>query len=214
MRSPTWFRLLQMGIGVVSIIASMIVIAYPNLAVFTIIILISIVLLIVGIERIITGLLSSSPSPLSSSLLPPISSGSSWLSIYLARSSRLINIGLGILAIAFAIVALAFPIFAAGFLIALVSFALLFSGIARIIHGGILEGGQRKDIPVWSRVFRIGVGALSIALSVIVIAFPTFGIFFLALILSVALLINGIEMIFLATTGRKLTGEDASNMLP
>ena len=213
MRSPTWFRLLQMGIGIVSIIASMIVIAYPNLAVFTIIILISIVLLIVGIERIITGLLSSSPSP-SSSLLPPISSGSSWLSIYLTRSSRLINIGLGILAIAFAIVALAFPIFAAGFLIALVSFALLFNGIARIIHGGILEGGQRKDIPVWSRVFRIGVGALSIALSIIVIAFPTFGIFFLALILSVALLINGIEMIFLATTGRKLTGEDESNILP
>jgi uncharacterized membrane protein HdeD (DUF308 family) len=55
-------------------------------------------------------------------------------------------------------------------------------------------------------VLTIGIGVLSIILAVIIIVSPALGIFFLALVLSVALLINGVEMIILGITGRRLEG--------
>jgi uncharacterized membrane protein HdeD (DUF308 family) len=61
---PTWFRLLEISIGVLSVMLSMLAIAYPGLAVFSIIVLISILLLIIGIERVVIGMLSySRPYP-------------------------------------------------------------------------------------------------------------------------------------------------------
>src|SRR5215207_7047080 len=57
---PAWFRLLQVGIGTLSIILSMLAIAYPGLAAFSVIVLISIILLIIGIERVVIGMLSYS----------------------------------------------------------------------------------------------------------------------------------------------------------
>lgn len=128
---PTWFRILQIGIGAVSVILSMLAIAYPGLAVFSIIVLISIVLLIIGIERVIIGMLSySRPYPDEQQSV----SASFFSSFFIGRrSSPFTNIGLGIIAIALAIVALAFPLIATGVLIALVSFGLILTGVARII---------------------------------------------------------------------------------
>src|SRR5215218_2301774 len=128
---PTWFRLLQIGIGALSVILSMLAIAYPGLAVFSIIVLISIVLLIIGIERVVIGMLSYS-KPYSKEQQSV--STSFFSSFFIGRrSSPFTNIGLGIIAIALAIVALAFPLIATGVLIALVSFGLIFTGIAIII---------------------------------------------------------------------------------
>src|SRR5829696_9919740 len=129
---PTWFRLLQIGIGALSIILSMLAIAYPGLAAFSVIVLISIILLIIGIERVVIGMLSysrhySNEQSVTSSFFSSFFIG--------RRSSPFTNIGLGIIAIALAIVALAFPLIATGVLIALVSFGLIFTGIARIIQG-------------------------------------------------------------------------------
>ena len=57
---PAWFRLLQVGIGALSIILSMLAIAYPGLAAISVIVLISVILLIIGIERVVIGMLSYS----------------------------------------------------------------------------------------------------------------------------------------------------------
>jgi uncharacterized membrane protein HdeD (DUF308 family) len=64
----------------------------------------------------------------------------------------------------------------------------------------------RRSISKWYKVLTIGIGVLSIILAVIIIVSPALGIFFLALVLSVALLINGAEMIILGITGRRLEG--------
>src|SRR5215204_347085 len=202
---PTWFRLLQIGIGTLSIILSMLAIAYPGLAAFSVIVLISIILLIIGIERVVIGMLSysrphSNEQSVTSSLLSAFFIG--------RRSSPFTNIGLGIIAIALAIVALAFPLIATGVLIALVSFGLIFTGIARIIQGLAIRyyDKTRRSISKWYNVLTIGIGVLSITLAIIIIVSPALGIFFLALVLSIALLINGIEMIILGITGRRLEG--------
>jgi uncharacterized membrane protein HdeD (DUF308 family) len=119
---------------------------------------------------------------------------------YRKSSSRFSNIGLGALAIAFSILVMAFPIFSTIFLIFLGGFALLFNGIARIIQG---VGGQ--GISGWSRVFLIGVGILSIVISELVIAHPIgFGVRLLVVIMSLALMIIGIEMTAIGTAGRQI----------
>ena len=49
-KAPTWLRVLQISIGAISIILSGYVLAQPGLAIFTVIRILSIVLLFVGIE--------------------------------------------------------------------------------------------------------------------------------------------------------------------
>jgi uncharacterized membrane protein HdeD (DUF308 family) len=174
-KSPNWLRYVQVGLGAISIILSIVILTYPGIAIYTIILMLSIASLIIGIERIATGI-----SPL------------------LSRSSRIVNIGLGALAIAVALAVISFPVFTAGFLVTLVAISLLFVGIARIV-----QGARIKDAPGWSRGFMVGVGMLSIAVSLLVIAHPiSFGVVLLGFVISIALLINGIQMIALGIGGR------------
>lgn len=186
-KTPTWLRILQIGIGAISIVLSGYVLAYPGLAIFTAIQILSIVLLIVGIERIAVGTFSP---------------------YHKKSSSRFSNIGLGVLVIVFSILVMAFPLFSILFLIFLGGFALLFNGIARIMQG---VGGQ--GISGWSRAFLVGVGVLSIAISGLLIAHPIgFGVRLLAVIMSLVLIIIGIEMISTGTVGRRIAGTRPSEV--
>ncbi|MGC2425969.1 MAG: DUF308 domain-containing protein [Nitrososphaeraceae archaeon] len=174
-KSPNWLRYIQVGLGAISIILSIAILTHPGIAVYTIILMLSIALLIIGIERIATGI---APLP--------------------SRSSRIANIGLGALAIAVALVVISFPVFTAGLLVTLAAISLLFVGISRIV-----QGVRNKDAPGWSRGFMVGVGVLSIAVSLLVIAHPiSFGVVLLGFMISIALLINGIQMIALGIGGR------------
>ena len=170
---------MQISIGVISIILSGYVLLYPGIAVLAAVQILSIVLLIVGIERIAISIFSP---------------------YHRKSSARFGNIGLGALAIAFSILIVAFPIFSILFLIFLGGFALLFNGIARIIQ---VVGGQGTSR--WSRAFLVGVGILSIVISGLVIAHPIgFGVRLLVVIMSLALMIIGIEMIAIGTGGRQI----------
>jgi uncharacterized membrane protein HdeD (DUF308 family) len=185
-KSPNWLRYVQVGLGAISIILSIVILAFPGIAVYTIIQILSIALLIIGIERIATGI---APLP--------------------NRSSRIANIGLGALAIAVALAVISFPVFTAVILVTLAAISLLFVGIARIV-----QGVKNKDAPGWSRGFMVGVGVLSIAVSLLVIAHPvSFGVVLLGLMISIALLINGIQMIALGIGGRmRYRGSEIGNM--
>jgi uncharacterized membrane protein HdeD (DUF308 family) len=175
-KSPNWLRVAQVGLGAISIILSIIVLTFPGVAIYSVIVLLSIALLMVGIERIAIGIAA-----------PLIKS----------KSSRATNIGLGVLAIIFASIVMSFPIHTAAFLIFLGAYALLFNGIARIVQGAI-----NKNISGWYRGFLIGVGVLSIAVSTLVLAHPiSFGVPLLAAIISIATLITGIEMISVGLVG-------------
>jgi uncharacterized membrane protein HdeD (DUF308 family) len=123
-RSPAWMRALRIGIGAVSIALSLVAIVYPGLAVETAVLVISVILLIVGIEQIVGGM-------------------------FLYRNQRAAHVAIGILVIiALAVAAIAFPVFfAALVIITLAAVALLlFSGISSILAGV----GHKKD-PIRSR---------------------------------------------------------------
>ena len=55
-KSPAWMRMAQIGLGMITIILSIDVLAYPVLTLVTVALLIAVVLFVVGVERIITGL--------------------------------------------------------------------------------------------------------------------------------------------------------------
>ena len=87
MNTIRWLQFLEVGLGAIAIIITIVTLTYPGLATQTIIRLVSIVLLIIGFERIAIGIAFPSPN----------------------KSYRLANIGLGPLIIALAIVLVLFP---------------------------------------------------------------------------------------------------------
>jgi uncharacterized membrane protein HdeD (DUF308 family) len=172
-KSPGWMRGLQIGLGALVIILSGLAIAFPGLTFLTLVILVSIVLFIVGIEKIITG-------------------------VFIAHKSRFATIGLGILTIILAGLALSFPIAAAIVVIYFLGFALMFDGFARMI-----DGVTNKTNKGWIRGFLIGVGVLNIVISALVLASPLFGAVLAGIMIGLSLLIVGIEMIAAGVSGRQ-----------
>ena len=173
-KSPAWVRLAQIGLGIITIILSIYVLAYPVLTLVTVALLIAVVLFVVGVERIITGL-------------------------FLKGKHRLINIGLGIVVVIISVIAMAFPIAAGIFLLVFLAVALLFDGISRVIHGV-----SDQSIHKASRIFSIVAGAIEIGLSIMIMASPLLGATFVSILLSISLLIVGIQMITFGAIGRRL----------
>lgn len=176
-KSPGWMRIAQIGLGIIAIILSLYIIAFPAITLVTIVYIIAIILLVVGIFEIITGIFGLG-----------------------ANRSRWGSVGLGILAMIIAGIALAFPTGTTYFVIILLAIALLFIGISHVIRG---VGDKRSH--GWARAFSIGAGALAIVLSVLIMVAPHFGAALVGLILGIALLIIGIEIIVSGISGRKMS---------
>jgi uncharacterized membrane protein HdeD (DUF308 family) len=176
MKSPKGIRISQIVLGGIAIALSLAVISSPRARIATITFLLSITLLIVGIERLVTGFTPSEQR----------------------KSSRFGNIGLGALAALLGIAVLAFPLFTTAVLVTFLALGLLFIGIARIIHGI-----SDKNISKWSKGLLVGVGILSLAVSFVVFAYPAVGVFLLTLVLGINLLIIGIQSVAYAVSGRQ-----------
>jgi uncharacterized membrane protein HdeD (DUF308 family) len=177
MESPRGTRILQIVLGGIAIALSLGVILNPGFGIATLILLLSATLLVVGIERVVTGFTKSNRS---------------------SKLSKFGNIGLGALVALLGITVLAFPIFATEVLVTLLALGLLFIGIARIIHGL-----THKNISKWSRGFLLGVGVLSLAVSFTVFAYPMLGVLLLTLLLGINLLIVGIQSVAYAISGHR-----------
>ena len=137
-----WMRLAQIGLGIIAIIVSIFILAYPGLTTISLVWVLAVLFFVIGIEKIITG-------------------------IFFKSKSRLASIGLGILVLILAGLALTFPVEATAVLILVVAFALLFDGIARIAHGAGEKSESKLD-----RFFSIGVGVLSIAIAIFIMISP------------------------------------------
>ncbi len=170
-------RFAQIGLGAIAIIISLIVMTYPGLTTISLVYFLSILFFIVGIEKIITGIIFKS-------------------------KSRLASIGLGVLVLILAGLALAFPVGATSILVLFVALALMFDGFARIAHG-IGEKSESK----FNRFFSIGVGIISIAISTYIMASPLFGFAFVGFLIGISIFITGIQILVAGLRGRKLSLE-------
>jgi uncharacterized membrane protein HdeD (DUF308 family) len=174
LKSPGWVRAVQIGLGVLAIILSITLLVIPGAVLVSIVFLVGILLLIVGIESVISG-------------------------IFVRSKSRMASIGLGILVIILSLIVIAFPTAVGVFLLILIGIVLLIDGISRVVHGF-----GDKEHQGWSRWFRIGVGALEIVLGILIIVSPQFGAAFVGLIIAIAVLIVGIQMIVAGITGKRM----------
>lgn len=163
-----------MFFGLIAIILSVVVLVYQDLAILTMIFVLSIVLLVVGIARIFGGIFAK----------------------YLSDGMRAVNVGIGILALVLGAIALLHTDLTTQVLIYILSFALLLNGIARLVIGGFA-----RLLPSWLRGLLTVVGLLIIILSVVVFVSPAFGELTLVLILSITFLLNGIARIVSGITG-------------
>jgi uncharacterized membrane protein HdeD (DUF308 family) len=174
LKAPGWVRAAQIGLGVLAIIISISLLVIPGAVLTSIIFIIGILLLIVGIESVISGL-------------------------FVKSKSRMASIGLGILVIILSLIVIAFPAAVGVFVLILIGIVLLIDGISRLVHG--FGDKERRG---WSRGFRIGVGALEIVLGILIMVSPGFGAAFVGLIIAIAVLIVGIEMVIAGIKGRRM----------
>jgi uncharacterized membrane protein HdeD (DUF308 family) len=172
-KSPGWMRAAQIGLGVIALVLSVYILAYPVLTFVTIVFLLSIVLFVVGIERIIQGIVAPG-------------------------KSRWGTIGLGVLVLIISIIVMAFPGAFGVFLIILLAIGLLFDGIARVYHGATDKTRGR-----WLRIFSIAAGVIEIGLSLTILAAPVIGAELTSFLLAIALLIVGIQIIAAGITGSR-----------
>ena len=173
--TPMWSRILRIVVGAVSIGLSFVAIAYPGLALEAAVVLLSVVLLIMGMELMAGG-------------------------IFRYRSHRAVQIGIGVLLVVLAGLVIAFPLFSAFVVIGLVAFGLMLSGVSSLV-----DGVGNKRMPGWARAFSIGVGALTIFVASLAIISPLYGTLLVAFTLALGLVVNGTRFIASGIAGQRLT---------
>ncbi len=176
-KMPSWIRAAEIILGLVSLLAGIYVLAYPLVAVFTLIVLLAVGLIFLGARDIVLGAMGK--------FLP------SWL--------RAANIVLGVLAFILSVVVINEPGFAVRTLVLLLYVVLFVRGVA-----GISLGAAGKQFSAMLRGLSVGVGVLSIILAIVFLAVPALGVDVLIILLSLGLLITGLESIAAGAIGRKI----------
>jgi uncharacterized membrane protein HdeD (DUF308 family) len=193
--------MLQIVLGSISVLLAAIILFIPGSSVSSTVVLLSLVLLVIGIERICFGMVK--PTAIAATTAATTITTTIPISTKVTRyrsSSQIANISLGLLIIALSIVIMEFPEFSLALLIILSAVALLVIGIARIIHAF-----REDDIHRATRKYlSVGVGILCIVVAIMIIANPTtLGLMLLVFMLSVTLIIVGISMILRGVKGER-----------
>lgn len=137
--SPGWLRGVQIGLGIITVILAIYALAFPAFTFVAVIVILAIILLIVGIEKIITG-------------------------IFLPVKGRWATIGFGILVIIFAGLAISFPVATALIVAVFVGIGLIFNGCARIMEGiSGKHSGWAKFFLIGVGALSIIIGAIVLA---------------------------------------------------
>ena len=176
-KMPSWIRAAEVILGVVSLVAGVYVLAYPGVAIATLILLLAVGLIFLGWRDIVLGAMGK--------FLP------SWLSGA--------NVILGLLAFILSVIVIAEPGFAVLTLILILYAALFVRGVA-----GVAMGAWAKQFSMSLRGLSVGVGVLSIILAIVFLAVPALAVATLVVLLSVGLLITGLEYIAAGAIGRKI----------
>src|SRR5438445_1651361 len=176
-KMPRWVRIAEIVLGLVSLLAGLLVIAYPGLAFFTLVAILAAGLIFLGSRDIVLGAMGT--------FLP------GWLPIA--------DIVFGVLAFVLSVIVLASPGVAVATLVIFLYFALFVRGIA-----ALTMAGAGKMFPTRLRVGSGIVGVLSILLAISFLAFPALAIGRLIFLLSIGLLFVGIDSVALGVVEQSL----------
>jgi len=176
----SWFWIFQIAVGSICLVLSIVVLLYgakTAAGAYIWLFLAGIGLIILGVERVISGLYARG----------------------VKRSSRLINIGVGAGLIIYIGAGFFSPEFATKWLIIFLGFGLLANGIIRIVRGiKKKEGEESRDFS------SLATGIVITSLSILVLLYPLhLGLALLLVMTAVALAVSGIQVIMAGIRGRR-----------
>ncbi len=174
---PTWVRGLDTITGVVALVVGFWILIDLSLAQISILYLLSFSLLLIGFTRIVKVATTSDEE--------------------MKRASRVFNTVAGVVSIIAAAYVFMFPLLTILISIAILAIALLMSGIARLYIGAV-----EAHLPSWVRGLLVIVGLITILVSILAIALPSYGFVVLVLFIAITLIINGFTRLVSGITGR------------
>ena len=166
-KSEGWVRAVEIGLGIIVVILAIYALAYPGATFVSLVWILGIILIIYGIDRIITG-------------------------IFLPIKGRGATIGLGILVLIFAGLVVAYPGFATWIITVFIGIALLFGGgasIAQAFSGK--ESGWRKAFLFGVGILLIIIGIMVLVSPVFGAAFAGFVVAIGLLIAGIQMIVAG-----------------------
>jgi uncharacterized membrane protein HdeD (DUF308 family) len=176
-KSPTGLRIIQFIMGGIAIALAGFVLANPITTTGFFLTFLGIALIVVGIANIIGGI---------SHIAAP-------------KSTRAINIGIGIVAIIGGFFTLAHPVAALMSLIWFISIFVFIYGA-----GLVATGFFHRDLGKGARIARVIIGAIVLIFSGLIMEYPGLTLSVMIILLSINLFIQGIESIISGTTGHKI----------
>ncbi len=174
----SWFWGLQIAVGSLCLLLSGVILFYgieTPAGAYIWLFLAGIGLITLGAERLASGLLAKG----------------------VKRSSRLLNIGVGVGLIIYIGSGFFYPQFATKWLIIFLGFGLLANGIIRIVTG--LKKKEEESYDVSS----IALGLLITSLAILVLVYPKLGVVLLLVMTIIALAVSGIQIILAGLRGRR-----------
>jgi uncharacterized membrane protein HdeD (DUF308 family) len=170
-KAPLWSRALRLIFGFLAIGASILALALPAVALVTLMLMLSFSMLFLGLSKLARGI----------SLTP------------LSKGHRALDLATGLLGIAIGIIVLLFPKLGFGTLIFMLAIGTMSYGIASV---GI--GASTTRLTKALRALVLMSGVLAIILSLMVMISRPVAILSLVFLLSVSLMIGGVETIVVA----------------
>ena len=174
----SWFWGLQIAVGSLCLLLSGVILFYgieTPAGAYIWLFLAGIGLITLGAERLASGLLAKG----------------------VKRSSRLLNIGVGVGLIIYIGSGFFYPEFATKWLIIFLGFGLLANGVIRIVTG--LKKKEEESYDVTS----IALGLLITSLAILVLVYPKLGVVLLLVMTIIALAVSGIQIILAGLKGRR-----------
>ena len=168
-------RGLEVVAGLIAIVLGFYVILNQTIAILTLLVLLSWALILIGIRQIAMG------------------AAAKWR----PAGTRGLGVAAGVLSLILGFIVIAYPGLGVATLILLLFFGLVAFGVAEISVGAkarFIRGGLRG--------FFVVIGVLNLIFALVVLLFPKLGVLTLALLLSVALIVNGIELVVSGAVGR------------
>jgi len=174
---PIWLRIYNIIIGLVFLFLSIFVITNTELAISSLILILSIIVIFAGLSRSINGLFDQ----------------------HLTRTTRILNMLIGGFGIVLGVFILLFQAVGEELLIFLLALGLFTQGLGRIIVSltDVL-------IPRWFRFILILFGGFSMFFSILVIVFPGLGIVTLIFLLALGFMSSGIGRMMTGFSGHVL----------
>jgi uncharacterized membrane protein HdeD (DUF308 family) len=167
---PAWLRIVEIIAGIIVLLLAVYLIFNPNVAIDLLRIILGIGLIILGLAQLVRGVTSKMHS----------------------TGGKVISIIIGIIVLALGIAAIVYTGFGSALLVTVFAIGLLLNAIGRLEFAGYATGA---GLPSWLRGASFALGIIALIIAIAVIVFPGIGFALLVLLVALALLLLGIELI-------------------